>query len=130
MKTPDEIKKGLECCAYGTCSDCPYVHDGCTYEMEKIDALEYIQQLERRIGELTEKVERLEETQPKWNSVKEKLPENDDNYLVFTSDRNWEEIATYYGDGEWLTLDLTNLTPLVTHWMPLPSMPEPPEEEA
>ena len=66
-------------------------------------------------------IEALEAARPKWISVKEKLPENDDNYLVFTSDRNEEEIATYYGDGEWLTRDLTNLTPLVTHWMPLPS---------
>lgn len=24
MKTPDEIKKGLECCVEGKCSECPY----------------------------------------------------------------------------------------------------------
>lgn len=65
--------------------------------------------------------------QPKWISVKEKLPENDYNYLVFTSDRNDAVIATYYGDGEWLEYDSTNLIPLVTHWMPLP---EPPKEDA
>ena len=75
---------------------------------------------------VTEKVAQLEAAQPKWFSVKEKLPENDDNYLVFTSDRNDAVIATYYGDGEWLEYDLTNLIPLVTHWMPLP---EPPETE-
>lgn len=63
MKTPDEIKKGLECCAYGTCSNCPYAQDGCTYEMEKIDALEYIQQLENQIGELTEMVEQIKAEQ-------------------------------------------------------------------
>ena len=75
-------------------------------------------------------IEALEAAQPKWISVEEKLPENDDNYLVFTYDKNEAEIATYYGDGEWLTHDLTNLTRLVSHWMPLPSMPEPPKEEA
>ena len=80
--------------------------------------------------DVADTIEALEAAQPKWISVKEKLPENDDNYLVFTSYRNEEEIATYYGDGEWLTHDLTNLTPLVTHWMPIPSMPEPPKEEA
>lgn len=69
-------------------------------------------------------IEALKAAHPKWISVKEKLPENDDNYLVFTSDKNEAEIATYYGDGEWLTLDLTNLTPLVTHWMPIPQMPK------
>ena len=48
MKTPDEIKKGLECCAdYGNCSEgCPYnpIRDcgNALYE----DALAYIQQLE------------------------------------------------------------------------------------
>lgn len=60
MKTPDEIKKGLECCTHGTCDSCPYAEDGCTSDREKIDALEYIQQLERQIGELTEKVAQLE----------------------------------------------------------------------
>lgn len=71
----------------------------------------------------------VETAQPKWISVEERLPENDDNYLVFTSDKNEAEIATYYGDGEWLTHDLTNLTRLVTHWSPLPSMPDPQKEK-
>ena len=60
MKTPEEIKKGLECCTHGTCIACPYSYDGCTSNMEKIDALEYIQQLENHIGELTEKVAQIE----------------------------------------------------------------------
>ena len=60
MKTPYEIKKGLECCAYATCHSCPYVEDGCTSNREKIDALEYIQQLENQIGELTENVAQLD----------------------------------------------------------------------
>ena len=66
----------------------------------------------------------LEAAQPKWFSAKENLPQNDDHYLVFTSDNNAAEVAIYYGDGEWLTRDLTNLTPLVTHWMPLPAPPK------
>ena len=72
-------------------------------------------------------IEALEAAQPKWISVEEKLPENDDNYLVFTSDKNEAEIATYYGDGEWLTHDLTNLTRFVTRWM---QIPQPPKEDA
>ena len=60
MKTPDEIKKGLECCTHGICNNCPYAADGCTSNREKIDALEYIQHLENHIGELTEKVAQLE----------------------------------------------------------------------
>lgn len=129
-RTPDEIKKGLEACGADEChghhTDCPYVDDlFCTMHICG-EARVYIRKLENQIGELTEKVAQLEAAQPKWISVKEKLPENDDNYLVFTSDRNDAVIATYYGDGEWLEYDLTNLIPLVTHWMPLP---EPPETE-
>lgn len=66
----------------------------------------------------------FEESKPRWFDVKENLPQDDGNYLVFTSDNNSVEIATYYGDGEWLTPDLTNLTSLVTHWMTLPKLPE------
>ena len=121
-RTPEEIKKGLECCTPGwvanhwkSCSSkCPYITLSASCRGQLVyDALAYIQQLENQIGELTEKVAQLEAAQPKWFSVKEKLPENDDNYLVFTSDKNEEEIATYYGDGEWLTHDLTNLTRLM-----------------
>lgn len=132
MKTPDEIKKALRICSgklldyCDACNYCNWSSDCACNSRMCADALEYIRQLEHHIGELTEKVAQLEAAQPKWNSVKEKLPEDDYNYLVFTSDRNEEEIATYYGDGEWLTHDLINLIPLVTHWMPLP---EPPKEE-
>lgn len=60
MKTPDEIKKGLECCTHATCNGCPYDEDGCATSQQIIDALEYIQQLEHHIGELTEKVAQLD----------------------------------------------------------------------
>lgn len=51
MKTPDEIKKGLECCLAGPCpgAECPYYEKElfrCGYFKSK-DALAYIQQLER-----------------------------------------------------------------------------------
>ena len=64
------------------------------------------------------------ENQPKWISVEDALPGNDASYLVFVSDANRVEIATYFGDGEWLTFDLENLTRFVSHWMPLPQVPE------
>lgn len=51
MKTPEEIKRGLECCAIRkSCAACPY-NDGkpsveCMDTLEA-DALAYIRQLER-----------------------------------------------------------------------------------
>lgn len=68
--------------------------------------------------------EQLKSAQPQWISVEERLPENDACYLVFVSDDIKPEFAYYYGDGEWLTPDLENLTRFVTHWMPLPSVEE------
>lgn len=71
MKTPEEIKKGLEIARNGcmTCdccnTDCPYdlecypMNEDTNVDMPKQmaeDALAYIQQLENQIGELTEKV--------------------------------------------------------------------------
>ena len=60
-----------------------------------------------------------------WISVKEKLPETDNYCIVFEPGYGYE-VCMYYGDGEWLTPDLSNVTRFVSRWMPLP---EPPEEE-
>lgn len=47
MKTPEDIKKGLECCKSNpTCSVCPYYNEDDCKVMES-DALAYIQQLEQ-----------------------------------------------------------------------------------
>lgn len=59
MKTPDEIKKALECHKDGrSCHDCPYeqgrtfsvdgVTFGCSHDIVA-DALAYIEQLENRV---------------------------------------------------------------------------------
>ena len=51
MKTPDEIKKALECCFNASqCGDCPYYPVSCDRELV-MDAREYIRQLEDRIAE-------------------------------------------------------------------------------
>lgn len=74
MKTPEEIKKGLECCTprwvdnhWKSCSSkCPYITLSASCRGQLVyDALAYIQQLENHIGELTEKVEQLEAEQQK-----------------------------------------------------------------
>ena len=47
VKSPDEIKKALECCFYDSaqCADCPYYPTSCDRELVR-DAREYIRQLE------------------------------------------------------------------------------------
>lgn len=117
MKTPDEIKKGLECCnrrttlVYEKCDDCPYHgEEECMRKME-LDALAYIRQLEAKV--------------PKWISVKDRLPEYG-RYLVLTRKGNAgpkAHTATYNHMGWWTHANFGE----ITHWMPLPV---PPEEEA
>lgn len=54
MKTPDEIKKGLERCSmYGrVCFPCPYEHEILCKARMTHDALTYIQQLEKRLADV------------------------------------------------------------------------------
>ena len=50
-RTPEEIKKGLECCMYEDgCKRCPYQGEKCTIAASG-DALALIQQLERERDE-------------------------------------------------------------------------------
>ena len=151
MKTPDEIKKWLECCTHVTCNGCPYDEDGCATSQQIIDALEYIQQLEHHIGELTEKVAQLEAAQPKWISVDERPPElpcicydglNPPRELDAMYRLSVEERELYYSYDVFNLMDIlsdeTDISEPIdigsmTHilfWMPLPSMPEPQKEDA
>lgn len=148
MKTPDEIKKWLECCTHVTCNGCPYDEDGCATSQQIIDALEYIQQLENHIGELTEKVAQLEAAQPKWISVDERPPElpcicydglNPPRELDAMYRLSIEERELYYSYDVFNLMDIlsdeTDISEPIdigsmTHilfWMPLP---EPPKEDA
>lgn len=112
MRTPEEIKKGLEICiADENCRDCPYKNGYCDMQLER-DALSYIQQLEAQ--------------QPRWISVGERLPEDDGYVLCHCNDGSPDVVCMYYGDGEFLTPELDNVSHIITHWMPLP---QPPEEE-
>lgn len=63
MKTPEEIKRGMEHCAEIGCKDCPYeedckMFDGFTIPAE--DAYLYIQQLEQDNAQKDERIRQLE----------------------------------------------------------------------
>lgn len=122
MRTPEEIKKGLEYCSEKAkrktkCSECIYFNDPrgwCSTAITK-DALAYIQQLEAQ--------------QLRWISVGERLPENGQKIIAaFRGSSGWVVDQARYAYGEfdfasWVNVSSDN----VTHWMPMP--PKPKEEE-
>lgn len=122
MRTPEEIKKGLEYCSEKAkrktnCSECIYFNDPrgwCSTAITK-DALDYIQQLEAQ--------------QPRWISVGERLPENGQKIIAaFRGSSGWVVDQARYAYGEFDFASWVNvLGDNITHWMPMP--PKPKEEE-
>lgn len=120
MKTHEEIKKGLECCATDEpCGECPYrlEVDSCIGMIAR-DALSYIRQLENQVADLGRKV-------PKWIDVDERLPEKGDPVVAlcrydFAPDKYYIQYERYdprsnmWQDGS------------VWRWI---TLPEPPKEE-
>lgn len=74
-RTPEEIKKGLECCMDhdGTCEDCPYVDGECrAFEQLAGDALALIQQLQYDNAQQARCIENLTD---KLNALNDELAE-------------------------------------------------------
>ena len=126
MKTPDEIKKGLECCisdTYGCYEKCPYFNSlsngvDCAVKMHA-DALSYINQLEARV--------------PEWISVEGRKPEGVvlvANFAPGTDGYKKMDVADVFDAGNSdITFYLLNGFDVeynVTHWMPIPD--DPPEK--
>lgn len=125
MKTPEEIKKGLECCFNEdgidfACGECPYDEAGSECGNLFGDALAYIQQLEAKV--------------PRWISVEDELPEAKIAVLAFgqrysSYNKKGEpfpmvHVAYTRGEGEgWFTYSNDDYVE-VTHWMHLPEVPE------
>ena len=121
MRTPEEIKKGLECCGNSDeCKECPYrcIIDWCMGALAE-DALAYIRQLEAQ--------------QPRWISVGERLPEDAERvYVALRGGAGGVYIAQYFKnkcqpqEDFWMLENDWEVPASPTHWMPLP---QPPEEE-
>ena len=128
MKTPDLIKKGLECYVRIYAGVCPpncltnecdlYTGNYSTTENVS-DALTYIQQLEAAT--------------PKWISVEERLPQVSDLVLVIANGTPRPNvtlhdavlIASYWGKEGWIADGFDGWCGLnVSHWMPLPKGPK------
>ena len=143
MKTPDEIKKGLECCKpiwkndhWKTCDQsCPYVAEAVFCRtMLNGDALGYISQLEsqnRCFKEIKESCEKrmieMAQRMPRWISVEERLPEDYEDVVIIMRDgaSSWYR-AAYREYGGWSFGGGRRVNDEVTHWMPIP---QPPKEE-
>ena len=130
MRSPDEIKKGLECCARASeeaCKHCPYCNDCDIFEACNLyrDALAYITQLEARVT--------------KWISVKDRVPNPSTYVLALTAPGALSVgqnviVADYIHPKKeehgvfiiaYTNYDDKDIVP-VTHWM---TLPEPPKEE-
>lgn len=110
MKTPEEVKKALACCENADCKACPYDSVGITI-VECLDAL---------VGDAFDYINQLEARVPKWISVEERLPEDDDDVLIFSNER--VIFVGCYKNGQWISYSLYAIYGnVVTHWMPLPS---------
>lgn len=114
MKTPEEIKKGLEICGGYDCRGCPYDGTTCDIELDN-DALAYIQQLEQRIVEVNK-------TSPRWISFKERVPRRLQRALVYSPVGNRIASGVYTEVG-FITQAVMGE---ITHWM---EIPEPPKED-
>lgn len=106
MKTPDEIKKGLECCASvsAPCEICPFrtgTGAKCIRHMSEC-ALAYIQQLEARIDTLTAKAVLFEDAVAAGERMKrerdaavKQLKDVDTVDLLYCSHCKHEELCDY-----------------------------------
>ena len=117
MKTPDEIKKGLECCQKNSeeaCYHCPYMIDCETFDNagnHSRDALSYINQLEARV--------------PKWISVEDRLPEDQRSVLTVNGHGEIRVMGLWSKCGDewtWVHNYRTMHYNDITHWMPIPEM--------
>lgn len=123
MRTPEEIRKGLEYCgADKPCGECPYRKevDSCIGMIAR-DALSYIRQLESQISDLGKKV-------PKWIRVKEQPPKDGQKVIAVFRDGGGVIVdQARYSNGEFDFADWAYVwDENITHWTPLP---EPPKEE-
>ena len=119
-RTPEEIKRGLRWIAH----DCDYNGEDCS-ECECVEECHKLVEDDVARDALA-LIEHFEAQQPKWISVKERLPWM--NQKVLVSDGGIVTEAHYNGRGEWIHNghDMEIGGVIVTHWMPLP---QPPEEE-
>lgn len=116
MITPDEIKRGLECCEKENCDECPYRTYARATECTEalwIDHMRYLKWLEARV--------------PKWISVEDRLPEDQRSVLTVNGHGEIRIMGLWSKCGDewtWVHNDRMMHYNDITHWMSLPGIPK------
>lgn len=113
MKTPEEIKRGLECCRGGElgCSECPY--DGeCHLPFgndPEADAIAYIQQLEAK--------------EQRWISVDDRLPQDFVSVIAHMTDAGeFPDVREAYAVCGMFFFPALHEHHPVDYWMEMPEL--------
>lgn len=113
--TEKEIVQALRCCEKEVCAEgdlCPLFSDAdCIVHLREA-ATDLIERLTAENAAMREK--------KRWISVTEKTPEYDMPQLVLNADG--DALIANYAYGEWF--DTWGQDVEITHWMPLPEVPE------
>lgn len=119
--TDKEIVQALRCCAEGECKDCAMHEDKQRCQEDLLDkAADLIERLIAENAALREK--------PPWKTVLEGNPKEKGCYLVTV--KHWfdgKPVAreAFWNGTDWLSCEKRReITPRVTHWTPLPEVPE------
>lgn len=122
MKTPNEIKKGLdECTRLGGCAACPYFVDHtmarCTPKLAA-DALTYIRELEAKV--------------PRWIDARRALPDSFSGEVLVIVNGKYKScefidavlLGEFVQSEGWIIGGYEEWEdPQVKWWMPLPELP-------
>lgn len=124
----EELIEKLRCCVEQIrCGDCRYVNDCDGDRMLMSQAADAIEELNYKYKKALDDL--VKQGKPQWISVKDRLPEENGNYLVAVNcpRGKWDEICAFDG-RDWVSVDEHEeyATKWVTYWMPLPA---PPKEE-
>ena len=115
-----EIVQALRCCKFGVpCEKCPVVGNKDCFDEVNTAAAELIERLTAENAKAEAERDALREKK-RWISVTEKTPEYDMPQLALNADG--EALIANYAYGEWF--DTWGQDVEVTHWMPLPEVPE------
>lgn len=125
-RSPIEIKDGLVRCKDGR--RCKQGDDQCPYHIECFMGY----RAKRLIADTLAYIQYLEAVQPKWISVKDRLPMEGQLVLVYLGGYTGSlmELCSLDEFGGWVTdMRIAEDAP-ITHWMPLPEPPEVIENDA